>query len=111
MVAYLPTFPQTLVESCYVINIVLTRHVIQTHWIVIDNFSRSYIVSVLSFNIAHAQCGIISLRLCMDELLCCSYCDFRCSSHHLLLKHIKVHENLPDFLMYCSICGKSARHL
>ena len=45
----------------------------------------------------------------MDELLRCTYCDFRCSSHHLLLKHIRVHENLPDFLVYCSICGKSAR--
>ena len=43
----------------------------------------------------------------MDEVLFCSYCDFQCSSYHLLLRHVQIHENLPDFLVYCSDCGKS----
>jgi hypothetical protein len=49
------------------------------------------------------------IREVMDELLSCVYCDFQSSSHHLLLKHIRSHENLPDFLVGCSVCGKSYR--
>lgn len=45
----------------------------------------------------------------MDELLQCSFCQFQSSSHHLLLKHTRVHEHEPNFIVYCSICGKSER--
>ena len=49
----------------------------------------------------------------MDEeaelsLLVCSLCDFRCYDNRALLKHARsVHENDPNFVIYCSQCGRS----
>ena len=45
----------------------------------------------------------------MDELLYCSFCEFQCSDHYVLLKHTRAHENEPNFIVYCSICGHSAK--
>ena len=46
----------------------------------------------------------------MDEVsvLLCSFCDFRCYDDKSLLKHIRdIHENDPNFVVYCSQCGRS----
>ena len=41
-------------------------------------------------------------------ILLCRYCDFQCLDHKSLLKHTRaIHENDPDFKIYCSLCGRS----
>ncbi len=42
------------------------------------------------------------------KIFTCSFCDFHCYEHVALLRHIKdLHQNDPNFLVYCSYCGKT----
>ena len=49
----------------------------------------------------------------MDEetrvsVVLCKMCDFRCFDNAALIKHARdVHENDPNFILYCGECGRS----